>query len=299
MKAKSKLLPVRLREMWESAQQKGMSSQQCMANQDRELEQYTALWKRALLLPNESDLVHSTLVEVGRWRGVDDLALIRRRCEDALWALKHNWETTVDIVGPAQVEKYYDAADASIEELLWWHTLTEDNSPLAYVAALEFAQSAGCNAYLDFGSGVGSGALLFESNGFATTLADISSVLLAFCRHRFHDRERNARFIDLKETTPPSAAFDFITAMDVFEHLVDPVATVDLLHTSLKPGGYIYGRFAAEKEEARPQHIVYNFQPVFDRLAELGCKEVFRDDWLWGHQVFQKAPRESLVATKF
>jgi hypothetical protein len=57
----------------------------------------------------------------------------------------------------------------------------------------------------------------------------------------------------------------------------------------LKPGGYIYGRFAAETDRERPQHIVLDFQPVFDRFAQLGIKEVYRDDWLWGHQVFQKA----------
>ena len=43
------------------------------------------------------------------------------------------------------------------------------------------------------------------------------------------------------------------------------------VHAALKPGGYIFGRFAADPEDDdRPQHIVHDFQPVFDRLAELG-----------------------------
>jgi hypothetical protein len=49
------------------------------------------------------------------------------------------------------------------------------------------------------------------------------------------------------------------------------------------------GGFSAEEEEDRPQHIVRDFQRVFDRFAELSFKEVFRDDRLWGHQVFQKS----------
>jgi SAM-dependent methyltransferase len=289
MEIPGKLLSNRLREMWQSAAERGVPSQECAARQTGELEQCAAIWKDALLLPNEDDLVHSTLVEIGGWRGIDDLALVRRRCEDALQNLKLDWEGTVDRVEAPQVEKYYDSADGCIEELMWWHTLTEDNSPLSYVAALEFAKAAGCRAYLDFGSGVGSGALLFANNGFDVTLADISGVLLSFCRRRLEQRGRNAKFIDLKESKLPPAAFDFITAMDVFEHLVDPVGNIDLLHRSLKPGGYIYGRFSSDNDDDRPQHIVHDFQPVFDRLAELGCKEVFRDDWLWGHQVFQKA----------
>jgi hypothetical protein len=69
---------------------------------------------------------------------------------------------------------------------------------------------------------------------------------------------------------------------------VDPVEALNELHRSLKPGGYLFGRFAAEEDETHPQHIVHDFAPTFARLAELGFKEVWRDEWLWGHQVFQK-----------
>lgn len=283
------LLSVRLREMWLSAERTGRSSEQCAAQQQWEIDQCAALWTQALLLPGEDDIVRSTLTEIGRWRGIADLELVRRRCEDALLALKLRWERTVHEVEARQVQKYYDAADDCIEELMWWHTLQEDQSPLAYVAALEFASSNDCKTYLDFGSGVGSGGLLFRCHGFDVTLADISGVMLSFCKFRFDQRGLRANFIDLKDSTLPAAAFDFITTMDVFEHLVDPVGTVDSLHRCLKLGGFIYGRFASEDDRDRPQHIVQDFRPVFDRFAQLGFKEVFRDEWLWGHQVFQKS----------
>jgi len=286
--APNKPLSVRLREMWLHAQQNGMSAQECTRQQEVELNKYAATWRRALLLPEEDDLIRSTLIEIGRWRGIDDLPLLRRNCEEALRSLRLRWEQTVHEVEPKQVENYYNTADNCIEELMWWHTLSEDNSPLAYVSAFEFASFNRCSTYLDFGSGVGSGAVLFRSYGFDVTLADVSSLLLSFCKRRFDDRGHNATFIDLKESMLPDNAFDFITAMDVFEHLVDPRATVDSLNRSLKPGGYIYGRFSADDDHDRPQHIVHDFRPVFDRFAELGFKEVFRDDWLWGHQVFQK-----------
>ncbi len=265
-----------------------MSDDECAAKQQRELDQCVALWTRALKLPNEDDLVRSTLVEIGRWRGIDDLGLVRERCERAVSSLKRRWEQSVREVDARQVEKFYDTADDYIEELMWWHTLRDDNSPLAYVAALEFASLAECRAYLDFGSGAGSGGLLFRHAGFDVTLADVSSVLLSFCKSRFTARGLDAKFIDLKETGLPDAGFDFITAMDVFEHLVDPVATVDLIYRCLKPGGYIYGRFAAEDDQDRPQHIVQDFRSVLERFAQLGFEEVFHDDWLWGHKVFKK-----------
>jgi SAM-dependent methyltransferase len=275
--------------MWEAAERSGLSKEQCIARQDRELASCAAIWQSALLLPDQHDLVQSTLIEIGRWRAIDDLATIRIRCEEALRVLKLDWEHTVHSGNAAEVERYYNAADRCIEELMWWHTLLDDNSPLAYVAALEFAQAVGCRSYLDFGSGVGSGALLFASCGIDTSLADISDVLLAFCRNRFEQRGREAMFYDLKSSSLPTATFDFITAMDVFEHLADPVRTVDQLCRSLKPGGFVYGRFSSEDDTDRPQHIVQDFRPVFDRFHQMGFEEVFRDDWLWGHQMFQKA----------
>jgi 2-polyprenyl-3-methyl-5-hydroxy-6-metoxy-1,4-benzoquinol methylase len=202
---------------------------------------------------------------------------------------KAHWQQSVTEVQAAQVEQYYDTGDEHIEELMWWHTLRDDNSPLAYVAAVEFASAFDCKSYLDFGAGVGSGGLLFQHHGFDVTMADISGVLQSFCKYRMRERGRDATFIDLKASPLPRETFDFVTTMDVFEHLVDPVGVVDSIARSLKPGGYIYGRFAAEDDPDRPQHIVTDFTPVFDRFAQLGIKEVFRDDWLWGHQVFQKA----------
>jgi SAM-dependent methyltransferase len=283
-----RLLAVRLRELWEGASRNGLSPNQCGSLQKLELDEFAAIWGRALMLPGEQELSHSALLEISRWRGIDDLVSIRRRCENAVHANKLDWEQRVRMVEGDEVEKYYDSADHYIDELMWWHTLIEDNSPLAYVAALEFALIADCRAYLDFGSGVGSGALLFQRYGFDVSLADISTLMLSFCQSRFRERNRPAHFINLRQSGLPEAAFDFITAMDVFEHLVEPAATVDALHRCLKPGGYVYGRFAAEDDQERPQHIVRDFSPVFERFSQLGFREVYRDDWLWGHQVFQK-----------
>jgi hypothetical protein len=77
--------------------------------------------------------------------------------------------------------------------------------------------------------------------------------------------------------------------MDVFEHLPDPIKAVDDLAIALKRGGFLFGRFAGEHDEDRPQHIVFDFGPVLERLASWGFRQVWRDEWLWGHQVFQKA----------
>jgi SAM-dependent methyltransferase len=160
---------------------------------------------------------------------------------------------------------------------------------LAYVLALQFGLEQQCRNHLDFGSGVGAGSILFARHGFTISLADISSTLLGFSRWRLQRRGLPAQVLDLKNAALPGANFDLITAMDVFEHLVDPVESVTQLWTALKPGGFLLGRFHADKEDSNhPQHIVRDFGPTFTRMKELGFVEVWHDDWLWGHQAFRK-----------
>lgn len=121
-------------------------------------------------------------------------------------------------------------------------------------------------------------------------MADISSpLLLRFSQWGFVTRWLPAQFIDLKTSSLSSKTFDVVTATDVFEHLFDPVRAVEELWKALKLGGSLLGRFHSEPNDDRAGHIVRDFGPTFERMKELGFVEVWRDEWLWGHQVFQKS----------
>jgi len=281
-------LASQLRELWARADAQEITREAAGAEQERLLGEYRRIWAQALLLKGEADLTHSILSELAERQGKSDLDAVRRRCEEAVQSLKSAWQDEVRADDTSDVERFYDRTELFIDELMWWHTLGEYATPLAYVAALKFAATHGVRDVLDFGSGVGSGGLLFARHGFAVALADISSVMLDFCRWRFAERGLAARFVDLKAEALPKNAFDFITAMDVFEHLTEPVATVDKLSDALRPGGCIFGRFAAEVDPERPMHIVQDFGTVFARFEKKGFREVWRDDWLWGHRVFRK-----------
>lgn len=98
-----------------------------------------------------------------------------------------------------------------------------------------------------------------------------------------------ATYIDLKTTDLPAEQYDFITAMDVFEHIAQPEKAIEPLVKALRPGGIVFGRFNAKPDEDHPSHITYDFAPTFKRLTELGLDERWRDEWLWGHQAFRKA----------
>lgn len=282
------LLPDQLRALWQRVDQQEITRAEFLSEQDRLLATYRDIWQRALCFGTHQELLESVVAELGAY--VDaDAEEIQRRCAHALATLKGEWQAKVIPGDPQSVEHYYDDSHTLLYELMWWHTLSEDSTPLAYVTALHFAQQHGCQSYLDFGAGVGSGGILFARHGLGVTLADISSPLLDFSQWRLAQRGLPAHCLDLKMAALPPQAFDIVTAMDVFEHLVDPVATLEQLWQALKPGGFLFARLAAEVDEDRPQHIVQDFEPTFARLRTLGFVQVWQDEWLWGHQVFRKA----------
>ena len=119
--------------------------------------------------------------------------------------MRDQWNAEVKQGDAEGTLNYYDKSAHYSYELMWWHSLVQDQGPLAYVVALHLALHNGFKDSLDFGSGVGSGGLLFAKHGFSITLADVSSTLLDFSRRRLGARGISATFIDLKTSELPVA----------------------------------------------------------------------------------------------
>ena len=279
-------LPDRLRALWREVETGSSSAHLAQIEQQQQLDQYRMLWTQALC-SQETDLHASLLQEIATFYGLTDLAEIDRRCRSAVGDMRDEWHSHIDAQRRESVESFYNSA-TYIYDLMGWHSLRDDNGPLAYVLGLEIAQERGVRHCLDFGSGVGSGALLFDRAGIGMSLADISATMLDFAQWRFTQRHRSAVFYNLHQTALPQAHFDMILAMDVFEHLTDPVAVIENLDRALRPGGLLFARIQVEDAGTHPQHIVRDFAPTFARMHELGLNEIWRDTWLWGHQLFQK-----------
>lgn len=284
------LLPDVLKKLWGKVEDGRLSADEFDRMQDSLVGEYRRIWEDALLLEGFEDLQESVVSEIGSYLGRNDSTEIKRLCCQALAHIKGEWQQKVDTIDKESVEQFYDQSQAMIYELMWWHTLVDDLSPLAYVVALKLAQRHECGRCLDFGSGVGSGGILFARHGMEVTLADISSTALDFSSWRFERRGLPSVHLDLKNSRLPEAAFDFITAMDVFEHLVNPVETVRDVDRALKQGGFLFGRFHAEADEDRPHHIILDFQPTLKELQARGFVRVWQDEWLWGHEVYRKMP---------
>ena len=136
---------------------------------------------------------------------------------------------------------FYRSMQSWSYDLLWWAYVQAEGraDPVSVIALRWLQQRAPGRHHLDFGAGVGVTSQLFARSGWATTLADLSSTLLAFARYRLERRNILADYIDLGEHVLPAGAYDAITAIDTLAHVPDMYETGRQLCESLRVGGYL------------------------------------------------------------
>jgi SAM-dependent methyltransferase len=110
---------------------------------------------------------------------------------------------------------------------------------------------------LDFGAGAGVTAQLFARMGWKVDLADVSSSLLAFARHRLERRGVDAGYLDLNEVEVPVDEYDVVTAIDTLAHVPDLPEAARTLHRSLRPGGVLFTNFDVRPATAENSWHLY------------------------------------------
>ncbi|MEO6723930.1 MAG: methyltransferase domain-containing protein [Blastocatellia bacterium] len=230
-----------------------------------------AAWRKALLLPGETDMVESGLRELAEYFGISREAA-RQQCLDALAESKREWEAAPRR-SLEQIKDFYRSTRSYIFEHVWWHaTDIETNS--ANVEILRCAISRGARDYLDFGSGVGANAILFAHHGFQVTLADISTPMLEFAHWRLQQRGMAVTLIDLNQQALPSRQFDFVTAVDVLEHLPRPKDELKQISLAMKEGGALTFNCRAGEDDERPMHVLKTANPVRQALRACGFRQL-------------------------
>ncbi len=231
----------------------------------------TGQWREALLLPGETDPVESGLRELAEYFGLSRQQALRR-CDNAVAESKREWEAVARQT-PEQIKDFYRTTRSYIFEHVWWHA-TDPAIGIANAEILNLALNRGAQSYLDFGAGVGANALLFARAGFTVTLADISTSMLDFARWRLQRRGIKAELIDLNRRQLPDDCFDFVTAIDVCEHLPRPEIELRQISRSMKIGGAMVFNCRAGEDENRPMHVLKTANPVRRALRSCGFREI-------------------------
>jgi len=226
------------------------------------------IWAEALLLHPYSDLQASLIRELAEYSG-DPEEEVFERCRVGAGELTSAWRATVP-KGEKEVSDFYRQNDAYLYDLTWWHALADDESALSQVQALKLARGYRARTVLDFGSGIGSLGLLFAQNGLDVTLAEINPTLSDYARWRFDRRGLPARFLDVGVEALPESAFDFVSAVDVLEHVPDPRSVLMGLAKALRPGGTLFIHLPTKADSSRPMHLWHDPDTILRHLGETG-----------------------------
>lgn len=147
--------------------------------------------------------------------------------------------------GADRFTSFYRTTESWAFDLLWYAYMQTEGYgyPTSVLALRAIAAQGKGGAHLDFGSGAGVTSQLFARAGYETTLADISTSLLDFARHRLSRRGEAARFIDLNDEKLETGRYDVITALDTLAHVPNLSGVVADLHRALRPGGWLVTNF--------------------------------------------------------
>ena len=234
---------------------------------------FDARW-RAALAPRTGEIRRELALEAAEYLGLSFEETLQR-IERSGMDFPDEWKRLVtDPSDPNQLIRFYNESQAELFEQIAWHA----SEPIHHrsLVCADLASTLPGRDFLDYGSGIGSNAIVFGLAGFRVTLADVADPLRNFARWRCERRGIPVRTIDLKRETLDASDYDVITCFDVLEHVPAPLEAVRRIRDGLRIGGvfFLYAPFGFDP--VRPMHVVHD-DPVSGKVRALGF--ALRPEW--------------------
>ena len=195
-----------------------------------------------------------------------DLALVKQRCRIAGIELAYQWEDQKD-----DPIAYYRDSDLYIFDLTGYQTALKNHDFHSWYQNL--IKNYGWKTGLDFGGGIGEYTIVACQNGVEMDFSEVEdSQTLRYAHHRFEHHiivaGKNAVNSPVihSENYLPDKDFDFIVAMDVFEHMEKPEPVIKAIAEHTK---YLF----CNPEQIKfnwlyPQHISkFTLEPYFENIG--------------------------------
>ena len=129
---------------------------------------------------------------------------------------------------------------------------------------------------LDFGCGGGTTALYLAEQGYEVDICDVNSKLVEFTKFRLNKNGYQCNIIPLDKFKPLTKNYDFITTIDVLEHVLNPL---ELIIHFRKHSKYWYS--TALKPSQISQHLcLWDNEKIIDIIKSIGWNPI----WLAGDE---------------
>lgn len=189
---------------------------------------------------------------------------------DSSWGLAKEW-TNKKPSTQEQIAEFYRNTKNYVYNLTVWHESGDRHNYAKDIDKL--IHDYGINSVIDFGCGVGTDTISFLKRGLITYSVDFSCPAVDFMKWRLKKQKLKTNFIDVEKLTKfPSA--DMFWAIDVFEHILDPLAILDSIDLKACKVFAHCSRFNDNAGGRHPCHI--NFEPALmsDFLLTKGFKNI-------------------------
>lgn len=244
----------------------------------------------ALMAPTSGDVKTDLIAEASEYLGLTPNEVVGR-IANAAERFKGEWQRDRPNPGDERaLAEFYNKAESELFELIGWHA--SDPIHFRTLMCLDIARGRPGRRLLDFGSGIGSDAIVFGTAGYEVTLADVSEPLLAFARWRCERRGLKVSTIDLKHQPLPPSSFDVALCFDVLEHIPRPIRTLGRISQSLRGGGLLFVHAPFGVDPDRPMHVVHA-DAITTRMRTVGFHwrgdlEAAFPTWLWAPRVYER-----------
>lgn len=242
----------------------------------RDLYRSTAMeaFRAGLLRPGCAGVRESVLADLTEYSGLTEQECVHRATHSQVYATEE-WGDLPSEPTPAELIEFYQRNSSWIFGLLWYAYLQAEG--YAWPAAVAIGDDLGINRpsadVLDFGAGVGAGALMFQELGDRPTAADISGPLLDFATFRAQCRRTDLSTIDLKESTPSKASFDVVCAVQTMAHVPDVGATAAMLNAALRSDGLLFADFDTHERRRTDSRLYDDDLPLRRATRRAGFVE--------------------------
>lgn len=223
-----------------------------------------------------------------------------QRCLDWEGASVAEWERQPRDSRSA-IAEFYSSVESWSFDLLWYAYLQAAGFgyPQPVIIARHLTAEQRSGNLLDFGSGVGAGAQLFDGLGFTVDLADVSKPLLEFAQFRLDRRGMRARYLDLTTASLPQAHYDVVVAIDTLVLVPDIAQTARDLHAAIKEGGLLFAHYDVRRAgRANAWHLYDDDLPMRYAVERAGFAPVgLIDNTIWIYRRQSTAPPRRRIRT--